>query len=69
MASNDLFRSFVGAAFPLFSTGSSVIYIVDIPTTDPSTSYLAFFHNLGVGPALSIIGGVGVAMLPIPFIL
>ncbi|KAJ3555504.1 hypothetical protein NM688_g2535 [Phlebia brevispora] len=29
----------------------------------------AFFHNLGVGPACSVLGGVGVAMLPIPFIL
>ncbi|GJE98392.1 MFS general substrate transporter [Phanerochaete sordida] len=49
LASNDLFRSFIGAAFPVFST--------------------AYFHNLGVGPALSIIGGIAFGMLPIPFIL
>ncbi|GJF00169.1 MFS general substrate transporter [Phanerochaete sordida] len=49
LASNDLFRSFIGAAFPLFST--------------------AYFHNLGVGPALSIIGGIAIGMLPIPFAL
>ncbi|EKM60762.1 uncharacterized protein PHACADRAFT_203915 [Phanerochaete carnosa HHB-10118-sp] len=49
LASNDLFRSSIGAAFPLFST--------------------AFFHNLGVGPALSIIGGIAIAMLPVPFLL
>lgn len=47
LASNDLFRSLLGAAFPLFST--------------------AYFHNLGVGPALSIIGGIAIGMLPIPF--
>ncbi|EKM57337.1 uncharacterized protein PHACADRAFT_208428 [Phanerochaete carnosa HHB-10118-sp] len=29
----------------------------------------AFFHNLGVGPACSILGGVAVLMLPIPWIL
>lgn len=49
LASNDLFRSCVGAAFPLFST--------------------AFFHNVGVGPALSIIGGIGILAIPIPFVL
>ncbi|EKM61877.1 uncharacterized protein PHACADRAFT_84680 [Phanerochaete carnosa HHB-10118-sp] len=49
MASNDLYRSLIGAAFPLFST--------------------AYFNNLGVGPALSIIGGIAVFMLPIPFLL
>ena len=31
--------------------------------------FSAFFHNLGVGPALSIIGGIAIAMLPIPFAL
>lgn len=49
LAGNDLFRSCVGAAFPLFST--------------------AFFHNLGVGQACSVLGGIAVAMIPIPFIL
>ena len=29
----------------------------------------AFFHNLGVGQACSVLGGVSVAMLPIPFVL
>jgi DHA1 family multidrug resistance protein-like MFS transporter len=29
----------------------------------------AFFHNLGVGPACSILGGITVAMLPIPWVL
>ncbi|EKM57361.1 uncharacterized protein PHACADRAFT_208445 [Phanerochaete carnosa HHB-10118-sp] len=29
----------------------------------------AFFHNLGVGPACSLLGGVAVMMLPIPWIL
>ena len=29
----------------------------------------AFFHNLGVGPACSILGGVAVLMLPIPWLL
>ncbi|KAJ3542932.1 hypothetical protein NM688_g5922 [Phlebia brevispora] len=29
----------------------------------------AFFHNLGVGQACSVLGGVAVAMLPIPFVL
>ena len=28
-----------------------------------------FFHNVGVGPACSILGGIAVGMLPIPFIL
>ncbi|KAI0777953.1 major facilitator superfamily domain-containing protein [Irpex lacteus] len=49
LAGNDLFRSTVGAAFPVFST--------------------AFFHNLGVGPACSILGGAAILMLPFPFIL
>ncbi|GJE85841.1 MFS general substrate transporter [Phanerochaete sordida] len=49
LAGNDLFRSSLGAGFPLFST--------------------AFFHNLGVGPACSILGGIAVAMIPIPFVL
>jgi len=29
----------------------------------------AFFHNLGVGPACSILGGITILMMPIPFIL
>ena len=29
----------------------------------------AFFHNLGVGPACSVLGGIAIAMLPIPFVL
>ena len=29
----------------------------------------AFFHNLGVGPAMSILGGIALLMLPIPFVL
>lgn len=29
----------------------------------------AFFHNLGVGPACSILGGVAILMLPIPWIM
>ncbi|KAJ3538373.1 hypothetical protein NM688_g6530 [Phlebia brevispora] len=29
----------------------------------------AFFHNLGVGQACSVLGGIAVAMLPIPFFL
>lgn len=29
----------------------------------------AFFHNLGVGPACSILGGIAVLMLPIPWIM
>lgn len=29
----------------------------------------AFFHKLGVGPACSLIGGVTLVMLPIPFAL
>ncbi|KAI0084944.1 MFS general substrate transporter [Irpex rosettiformis] len=49
LAGNDLFRSSVGAAFPIFST--------------------AFFHNLGVGPACSILGGIAVLMMPFPVIL
>ncbi|KAI0339259.1 MFS general substrate transporter [Trametopsis cervina] len=49
LAGNDLFRSSVGAAFPIFST--------------------AFFHNLGVGPACSILGGISILMLPFPFLL
>lgn len=49
LAGNDLFRSLVGAGFPLFST--------------------AFFHNLGVGPACSILGGITILMIPIPFVL
>ena len=49
LAGNDLFRSSVGAGFPLFST--------------------AFFKNLGVGRACSVLGGISVAMIPIPFVL
>lgn len=49
LAGNDLFRSTVGAGFPLFST--------------------AFFKNLGVGRACSVLGGISVAMIPIPFVL
>ncbi|KAI0812744.1 MFS general substrate transporter [Irpex lacteus] len=49
LAGNDLVRSCVGAAFPLFST--------------------AFFHNLGVGPACSVLGGIAVLMMPLPFVL
>jgi hypothetical protein len=49
LAGNDLFRSAVGAAFPIFST--------------------AYFHNLGVGPACSILGGFAVLLMPLPFIL
>ena len=29
----------------------------------------AFFHNLGVGQACSVLGGISVAMMPIPFVL
>ena len=29
----------------------------------------AFFHNLGVGPAMSVLGGIALLMLPIPFVL
>ncbi|KAJ3546705.1 hypothetical protein NM688_g5484 [Phlebia brevispora] len=29
----------------------------------------AFFHNLGVGPACSLLGGVLLGMLPVPFVL
>ena len=49
LARNDLFRSSVGAGFPLFLT--------------------AFFRNLSVGRACSVLGGMSVAMIPIPFVL
>ncbi|KIP10144.1 hypothetical protein PHLGIDRAFT_274100 [Phlebiopsis gigantea 11061_1 CR5-6] len=29
----------------------------------------AFFNNLGVGPACSILGGISILMVPIPFVL
>ncbi|EIN09356.1 MFS general substrate transporter [Punctularia strigosozonata HHB-11173 SS5] len=48
-AGNDLFRSCLGAAFPIFAS--------------------AFFRNLGVGKACSVLGGISVAMIPIPVVL
>ena len=29
----------------------------------------AYFHNLGVGPACSLLGGVAILMMPIPFVM
>jgi MFS transporter, DHA1 family, multidrug resistance protein len=66
LAGNDFFRACLGAGFPLFSTGAlSVVfsYIGDID------SLLAFFSNLGVGPACSLLGGLTCLMLPIPWLL
>ncbi|EIN09355.1 MFS general substrate transporter [Punctularia strigosozonata HHB-11173 SS5] len=48
-AGNDLFRSVLGAAFPVFAN--------------------AFFKNLGIGKACSVLGGISVAMIPIPWVL
>ena len=33
------------------------------------TLIAAFFHNLGVGPACSVLGGIAVLMLPILVVL
>lgn len=67
LAGNDFFRSCVGAAFPLFSTGGSLLILssfIRLTILPP-----AFFDNLGVGPACSILGGISVLMIPIPFVL
>ncbi|KZT53725.1 MFS general substrate transporter [Calocera cornea HHB12733] len=49
LAGNDLFRSYVGGAFPLFAG--------------------AMFAHLGVGGGNSLLGGLSIVMIPIPFVL
>lgn len=62
----------------MISSGPSSVLLshysaqVSLVTACPARSNgvcTAFFHNLGVGPACSILGGISIVMIPIPFVL
>jgi DHA1 family multidrug resistance protein-like MFS transporter len=69
MAGNTLFRASCGVVFPIFV---SVAHFSDPWNRWVNSSPVkaaSLFKNLGIGPGNSLLGGLAILFLPIPFIL
>lgn len=65
-AGNALFRASFGAIFPLFVSTDQVCILVDMLTVLGQARQL--FRDLGIGPGNSLLGGLAICFMPMPYI-
>lgn len=66
-AGNTLFRASFGATFPLFVSCRDV-YPLRLWLIRKRHQARALFRRLGIGPGNSLLGGIAICFIPIPFI-
>lgn len=67
-AGNALFRASFGAVFPLFVSGTMLLCQTFYPADLYFVKARQLFGKLGIGPGNSLLGGIAIGFLPIPFI-
>ena len=67
-AGSALFRASFGATFPLFVSRKYFLVLPIFQLTGLLFQARALFNRLGVGPGNSLLGGIAVLFIPVPFI-